>query len=206
MLPDGRIFVAGAITWVCCFANTELYDQPGGFWRPNRSHVGLARISHRDCIAKWQSAHRRWRRELRGRGGTLRSCAGLDSTGALITPRVAHTATLLPRQSARCRWGVSSGYLASAELYNPATGAWSSTGSLVKQPRSAYRHTVVQRKVLVAGGYNAGTLLTSAELYDPATGSWTVTGSLLVARTGHTATLLPKRESPRCRWSGRHDD
>ena len=43
-------------------------------------------------------------------------------------------------------------------------------------------------KVLVAGGYNDGSL-SSAELYDPATGTWSGTVSLN-ARALHTATLL----------------
>jgi hypothetical protein len=45
-------------------------------------------------------------------------------------------------------------------------------------------------KVLVAGGYDGGSLA-SAELYDPASGTWTATGGLAAPRWLHTATLLP---------------
>ena len=82
--------------------------------------------------------------------------------------------------------------LASAELYDPATGTWSATGSLGTDPCCAHRHVLPNGKVLVAGGsrrrYHS---LTSAELYDPAAGTWSATGSLGTARHWHTATLLP---------------
>uniref|UniRef100_UPI00389AA24F kelch repeat-containing protein n=1 Tax=Pyxidicoccus xibeiensis TaxID=2906759 RepID=UPI00389AA24F len=46
-------------------------------------------------------------------------------------------------------------------------------------------------KVLVSGGWRAGTYLTSAEVYDPASGTWSSTAPMASARRQHTATLLP---------------
>ncbi len=80
---------------------------------------------------------------------------------------------------------------ASAELYDPATGAWKCTASL-KQPRGHHTATLLTNgSVLVVGGKDAqGAPLSSAELYDPASETWTEVGALELARGYHTATLL----------------
>ena len=113
-------------------------------------------------------------------------------TGSLVAARDYHTATLLPSGKVLVAGGNGSGgFLTSAELYDPATGSWSSTGSLVGSARQDHTATLLPSgKVLVAGGYD-GLSLSSAELYDPATGSWSSTSSLATARRWHTATLLP---------------
>ena len=81
--------------------------------------------------------------------------------------------------------GVTFMTLADAEIYNPATGSFSLTGSLND---ARYGHTATllpNGKVLITGG--AGT---SAEVYDPATGVFTRTGSVNVQRGAPVATLL----------------
>src|SRR5205814_503760 len=66
---------------------------------------------------------------------------------------------------------------ASAELYDPASGTWSATGSL-NTARAIHTATLLQNgMVLVAGGFDDINIpLAIAELYDPASGTWAATG------------------------------
>src|SRR5205085_2804228 len=101
--------------------------------------------------------------------------------------------TLLPNGRVLAAGGGDGGSIhASAELYDPASGTWSATGSLVFA-RFAHTATLLPNsKVLVAGGEGPfQSVLASAELYDPASGTWSATGSLVFARWTHPATLLP---------------
>jgi hypothetical protein len=122
------------------------------------------------------------------------SCAGgaFINTGSVTTARSGHTATLLLNGQVLVAGGYgASGYLASAELYDPASGTWTPTGSLTN---GRARHTATllpNGQVLVAGGYGGIFSMSSAELYDPASGTWTPTGNLVTERESHTATLLP---------------
>ncbi len=109
------------------------------------------------------------------------------------TRRYSHTATLLPNGKVLVVGGYfGSIYVtATAELYDPVTGAWTSTGSLITA-RASHTATLLKNgKVLVAGGFNYDIgYLASVELYDPASGAWTTTSSLASAAGQRTATLL----------------
>ncbi len=69
--------------------------------------------------------------------------------------RALHTFTLLPDGKVIVAGGLGAGVLSSAELYDPATGIWSTTGTMVS---SRYIHTATllpSGKVLVAGGLDS---------------------------------------------------
>ncbi len=109
-------------------------------------------------------------------------------TGALIAGRTLATLTLLANGKALLVGGQTVGApfqtLATCELYDPATGTWSNTGSLTTGRENHVAMLLADGKVLVAGGLSTNPLvrLGSAEIYDPATGTWSAAGNMAVAR------------------------
>jgi hypothetical protein len=107
--------------------------------------------------------------------------------------RSSHTATLLRdgRVLIIGGYGADGERLATAELYVPATGRFSATGSM-PSPRADQTATLLaDGRVLIVGGTGPGyTFLASALLYDPKTGTFAPTGSMSVPRESATATLL----------------
>ena len=129
-------------------------------------------------------------------------------TGSMTDGRWSHTATKL----ANGKVLVAGGYtdpttganaqpvLTSAELYDPATGTWTPTGSMTTRRALHAAQLLPNDKVLVAGGRtcngppplacNSTFTTPTAEIYDPATGAWTPAAGLNSARTTTSAVLL----------------
>jgi len=115
---------------------------------------------------------------------------GFIATGSMKVAREDFTATVLNNGLVLVADG-SPEVSAPAELYNPATGTFSVTGTPIS-PRYFATATLLENgMVLIAGGSSTGPPgLSSAELYNPATGTFAATGSLNTGRYDHTATLL----------------
>jgi hypothetical protein len=89
----------------------------------------------------------------------------------MTTIREGSTATLLADGRVLIAGGYDSSYLSSAELYDPKTGTFSPTGSMMTA-RGGYTTATLlaDGRVLIAGGWAAPFLdkpFSSAELYQP---------------------------------------
>jgi N-acetylneuraminic acid mutarotase len=93
-----------------------------------------------------------------------------------------------------------SGYTRTAEIYDPATDAWTQVASMGAGRFQPTMTVLDDGRVLVAGGYGdvdgpngvrQAVSLDSAELYDPAHDTWTAAAPMASPRSLDTATLLP---------------
>jgi hypothetical protein len=117
------------------------------------------------------------------------------TAGMMSSPRYYHSATLLQNGKVLVAGGCDASgcatVTATAELYDPATGTFTPTGSLAV-PRDYHTATLLPNgTVLIAGGFGYTGALNSAELYDPATGEWSAAGNMINTRSYHAATSLP---------------
>jgi len=116
--------------------------------------------------------------------------------GPMTINRQAHAATLLTNGMVLVAGGetVNGMFIQtvnSAELYNPATGTWTATGSMQGTHDHHTLTLLPNGLVLLAGTSQYYNPTNTAELYDPASGQWTVAARMNFPRTQHTATLLP---------------
>jgi hypothetical protein len=118
-------------------------------------------------------------------------------TGSMTQPRMGHTATIVQRDGG-ARVLIVGGFddnsqktTVTAELYDPASGTFSATGSLSQARFGQTATLLADGRVLIAGGQSRALALNSAEVYDPKTGTFALTGPMAQSRFGQTATLLP---------------
>jgi hypothetical protein len=121
------------------------------------------------------------------------------ATNSMTTERALHTATLLADGRVLITGGFNnynngSTSLTSAELFDPATGTFSATGSMADGRTFDTATLLTDGRVLVTAGVRNGwdyvNFLASAEIYDPVTGTFSPTGPMPDRLCSQSATLL----------------
>ena len=196
-LSSGKVLVAGGYSaGGSDLASSELYDASTSLWSNAGSFDG-ARFWH--AASALASGGALVIGGANNQSTVLASVERYDAaqnqwnpTGSLGLARFSHTASLLPSGKVLVTGGRTSlangSVTSSVELYDPASGLWTASGSLAVA-RSEHTATLLASgRVLVVGGFDGSFhVLASAELYDPVTGTWSLAGTLASGRVGHAA-------------------
>jgi hypothetical protein len=176
LLSNGKVLITGYGSQV---SGAELYDPSTGTFSPTgntgtwASQSATLLVDGRVLIAGGY-----------GTGGASARAELYDpetgtftTTGEMTTARVGHTATLLTNGKVLFLGGETPRppYLAdiTAELYDPATGAFTPTGTFIGAgPVGGIATLLPDGRVLVVGAYSG-----LAGLYDPGSGTFSPTGS-----------------------------
>ena len=116
-------------------------------------------------------------------------------TGSMSTPRVSHTATLMPNGTVLIVGGQTNfagTTLASCEIFDPALNNFSTPCANLAFGRAGHTSTLLHTgRVFIAGGYGTNSLFTvTTELYNFATNNWSSGAALITKRGFHTATQM----------------
>jgi hypothetical protein len=215
LLPSGSVLVVGGDPpSFCCTTKitAELYDPSSGTW----SLTG----DPGPPVAFYAATMLDSGKVLVDAGGPGYVTSGWlydpiqrtwNRTGDDPVDRQSPAATTLPGGKVLVDGGTSDADLVvvapGAELYDPVTGVWTVAAG-PNAPRDSATHTVLaDGSVLIAGGFTSSgdkysplfhvEWLRSSEVYAP-DGTWRSVGDLNEVRSGHTATLLPRRPRIGC--------
>lgn len=197
-LHDGRVLVAGghpAAFDAPPLSDTEVWDPATNAWSlagslgTARSQAALVTLDDGRALAigGWTGS------------GTAPTCELFDPatsswspTGSLATGRTLHGAALLADGRVLVAGGASHGaggptILDSAEVYDPATGAWSPTGAMGAPRQNVHLVPAPDGSVLAVGGDPGGVGDPTCERWDPATGAWSSSAPMSTGRSNDDA-------------------
>ena len=193
LLPNGKVLIAGGYNG-SYLTSAELYDPSARTFTPTARMV-TARSGH---VATLLNNGKVLLAGGVGTGWTFLADAELYDpttnaftvTGRMTTARESHTAILLKNGNVLITGGHKDRRPAitiysSAEIYNPASGTFSSTGNLTVKRHKHDATLLADGQVLIIGGSDERDgrgAYTSAEIYNPATGVFTATGNMNTAR------------------------
>lgn len=209
LLTSGRVLVAGGITFGdVVLGNAEIYKPAVGqfaltttVFRRTGTDMTSPRVLHTATLLRNGKVLLAGGRD--NNGNILQSTeifnpqSGSFTPGASMTsPRAGHVAVPLKNGTLLLAGGTDqSGPVATAEIYDPATGTFTSTidafpgtGTNMQVPRyGASVNQLSTGQILIAGGVDgSGNPLNTAELFDQTTGSFSLTTTAFAAGSNMT--------------------
>ncbi len=116
----------------------------------------------------------------------------LTAAGTLPAPRAGHSATLLPDGNVLIAAGGNFGGYPVPVLYNPDTGVFTATGTMIGQMSGGQTDTLLPNgNVLFTYSGSTPGISGWTEKYNSVAGTFSAAGYMTTGRTGQTATLLP---------------
>lgn len=203
LLNDGRVLVAGGLSnrLTKVHNSAELYDPLSGKWTATGS-MSTARAYYVATLLQDG-------RVLIAGGCTNVTCYAATATAEVFDPasgvwqptgnmstiRYHFTGTLLQNGNVLAVGGCNqagpcTSPARTTEVYSPATGVWSLSGSLSLGRDSHTATLMTDGRVLIAGGFSFVGTEPRAEMYDPATGAISQMANMKIGRANHSATLL----------------
>lgn len=205
LLPNGKVLIAGGADGSGQnLATAELYDPATGTFRRTGDltgpRCGAAEIllkSGKVLLVGGDGLHE----DERLASAELYDPAigRFTATGSMHVPRNTHTAVLLKDGRVLVVGGSSAGRYpnaqieASAEIYDPATGRFATTGSMHTARHKLAAVLLSDGRVLVVGGSDNRDWrgkYASAELFDPATGRFSAAGEMASQRFKLTESVV----------------
>jgi hypothetical protein len=209
VLGDGRVLAAGggiegSPGWAST-ASAETFDPRTGLWSlaapmsVSRAFQTATLLGNGDVLVAGGAT------TYNGTHGTVTNTAEVytpksnswRSASPMSVARYADAAALLPdgRLLAAGGWSFTANTdlsLASAEIYDPASNAWTATGSLNDARGSLVMAALPDGRLLAVAGVDpAYRVLASTEIYDSKLGTWQMTGRLPVALERPAMGTLP---------------
>ncbi len=170
LLPNGKVLVAGGRNTTSgnpngtILASAELYDPSTETWRAT-GNMGTARMSHTATLLPDGKVL------VAGGSGTGAFLASAElydpatgiwtATGKMLTPRGSAVAMLLSDSKVLVAGGTTTyndgvRWLDSSELYDPASGTWTTTGKMVFEGGATATLLPSGEVLVMGGGWSTG--------------------------------------------------